>query len=376
MKRISSLSLQVLTAVCNAAVAVFLLTTGCSCPDESALGPATEDVAPSVDAVADTNDISGDSQDGDSDSADVVTSDAQEDSADSSTGCTDNTECVDRIPVGVCETAQCVEGACLAIPLDDGATCDDGDGCTIDTLCQAGACTGGSLTPCDDANPCTTDSCEDGACVALPDNGAACDDDNPCTEGDQCFAGDCKAGANICTELCGNDIDDDLNGATDCEDFACAGGDECLEVCTVIGTLQCGTTVELNLGEVQGSEKIDFWGCAGQSYPGEEVGYAFVAVQPVTATVTLASAPEGTGLFELSSDATTCDKKFCTESSPTAVSFLATPDAAPTLVLDTPEGAIGQIVVDVQCELCTPDCNGKSCGGDGCGAIGGSAFRA
>ena len=48
------------------------------------------------------------------------------------------------------------------------------------------------------------------------------------TEGDQCFAGDCKAGANICTELCGNDIDDDFDRATDCEDFACAGSDNVL----------------------------------------------------------------------------------------------------------------------------------------------------
>ena len=131
--------------------------------------------------------------------------------------------------------------------------------------------------------------------------------------------------------------------------------------------MQCGTTVELNLGEVQGSED-DFWGCAGQSYPGEEVGYAFVAGEPVTATVTLASAPEGTGLFELSSDATTCDKVLYRIVAHRC-QFLATPDAAPTLVVDTPEGATGQIVVDVACELCTPDCNGKSCGGDGCGGV-------
>ena len=177
MTRISSLSLQALTAVCNAAVAVFLVTTGCSCPDESALGPVTEDVVPSTDTVADTNDTSGDSQDGGSDSADVVTPDVQEDGADSSTGCTDDAECAERLPVGVCETAQCVEGTCLAVPVDDGSTCDDGDGCTIVTVCQAGICTGDP--PLLVMMVIHVRRILVRMVRVLPDNGAACDDDNP-----------------------------------------------------------------------------------------------------------------------------------------------------------------------------------------------------
>jgi hypothetical protein len=343
------------------------LLYGCSCPDDPVLGPATDDAVPSLDVSGDAQDSPDIAWPEDSVQADAVSDDTGGDVKDVSSGCSQDAECAERVTTGICEVAVCVDNACLAMPIDDGTTCDDGDGCTEGTTCQAGACTAGSAIVCDDGNPCTVDSCSDGVCVATPDNGAPCDDDNSCTENDLCFSGDCKAGSNICTELCDNGVDDDLNGATDCEDFACAGEDDCLEVCALIGTLQCGTTTVVNLGEVTGSEKIDFWGCAGASFTGEELGYAFVATEPVSVTVTLASAPDGTALFELSNDATTCDKKFCTETSTSSVSFLATSDSTPTVVVDTVAGATGEVALEIDCVTCTPNCNGKSCGSDGCG---------
>ncbi|MFC1612128.1 hypothetical protein ACFL6C_14285 [Myxococcota bacterium] len=50
---------------------------------------------------------------------------------------------------------------------------------------------------CDDANPCTDDSCWDGDC-ANSDNSHPCEDGNACTVGDRCEGGLCVPGANEC----------------------------------------------------------------------------------------------------------------------------------------------------------------------------------
>jgi hypothetical protein len=73
--------------------------------------------------------------------------------------------------------------------------CDDGDACTSGDVCgPQGACNGKALA-CDDANPCTLDSCKPGAgCVNLEGGTAPCEDGNPCTTEDACLDGKCKAG--------------------------------------------------------------------------------------------------------------------------------------------------------------------------------------
>ena len=63
---------------------------------------------------------------------------------------------------------------------DDG-TCDDGNGCTIDTCAGADGCTYELLTEgeCLDGDACTIgDHCEEGVCVGKDID---CDDENPCT---------------------------------------------------------------------------------------------------------------------------------------------------------------------------------------------------
>lgn len=57
-----------------------------------------------------------------------------------------------------------------------GSACEDGNACTVDDTCAAdGTCTPGDECPIPDDEPCTTASCEDGACVygALSD-GSSC----------------------------------------------------------------------------------------------------------------------------------------------------------------------------------------------------------
>jgi len=76
-----------------------------------------------------------------------------------------------------------------------GATCDDGDPCTVGDACVDGACVPGAPAPCDDGNPCTTDQCQPGTgCVH--EGACACEND-----------GDCKA----------LDDDDKCNGRLRCD---------------------------------------------------------------------------------------------------------------------------------------------------------------
>jgi len=60
-----------------------------------------------------------------------------------------------------CTTDSCVDGAPSYEAVVDGTACDDGDGCTVDETCQAGACLGASLS-CPGG-----ETCDAGACVPI-----------------------------------------------------------------------------------------------------------------------------------------------------------------------------------------------------------------
>ena len=94
-------------------------------------------------------------------------------------------------------TGACVTGA----PRDAGAPCDDGDLCTQSDACDgAGACVGADPVVCapgGDGQCNTASSCDPatGACVGGPSqDGTTCDDGDPCTVEDACVAGACEPG--------------------------------------------------------------------------------------------------------------------------------------------------------------------------------------
>ncbi len=198
--------------------------------------------------------------------------------------CVDNQCQVDPATVIVCDpssdtpcshnTCDPVDGSCHMVDADDGTACDDGDECTVDTVCSDGACigdarvcdddepctddscdsaTGCVFTPnddaCDDGDPCTSDDvCNNGSCVGVHDdcddgnpctsdscipgvgcdhvhNTEPCDDGDPCTDDDTCGDGACQPGQEIC---CTGGVDDDGDGATDCDDAGCAQDPACI----------------------------------------------------------------------------------------------------------------------------------------------------
>jgi hypothetical protein len=172
---------------------------------------------------------------------------------------------------GPCQETSCVPatGACEALAVDDGAWCDDGNGCTVDDACMAGACAGGasvcdcqgdadcaehedgdlcngtlfcelvshtcqvnpdSVVLCDTAidGPCEDTLCtpETGVCeTQAAADGAWCDDGNGCTVDDACQDGTCTGGATVCA--CEADADcaifedgDLCNGTLICDQAA------------------------------------------------------------------------------------------------------------------------------------------------------------
>lgn len=161
-----------------------------------------------------------------------------------------------------CTRGRCMSGTCIQEPVD--ANCDDGITCTIDR-CQMdgacmvepddGACTAGAGGTCDLVNGCQYDTCVEGVtCVREGCNDATCSGNtclrpSRCGMGEFCCAGVCETlgcdDANPCTaDSCGASGCDndpaplDMMGCNDgdpctvgtvCAGGSCAGGLDCSE---------------------------------------------------------------------------------------------------------------------------------------------------
>jgi len=155
------------------------------------------------------------------------------------TGCKSDAEC---LAIGACNAGKCDAGVCKVTPLSAGSACSDGSACTTADACDGkGVCAGGAAVTCDDKNPCTADKCDPASgCTAAPDDGAACDDGNACTAGDACKGGACQAGTPSCACKVAADCDDKNPCTTDscdagaCKSAAAADGGACNDgdVCT------------------------------------------------------------------------------------------------------------------------------------------------
>ncbi|MEB2286120.1 MAG: right-handed parallel beta-helix repeat-containing protein [Myxococcales bacterium] len=95
-----------------------------------------------------------------------------------------------RVDCGADEATSCGNGITEPPELCDDGNLVDGDGC--DSNCTPTGCGNAIVTAgeqCDDGNTAAGDCC-DGACQ-LEANGSPCDDANPCTTNDACTAGAC-----------------------------------------------------------------------------------------------------------------------------------------------------------------------------------------
>ena len=162
--------------------------------------------------------------------------------------------CQGSMPLNCNDGNPCTDDSCH--PLEgcqhtaNEAPCTDGDVCTTGDVCHAQVCTGQGLLACDDANPCTADSCDalQGCLHASVDG--ECDDGNACTPLDACAGGFC-AGTGLldCNDQdpCTNDWCDPASGcvhkfssAPCSDDNVCTTGDICAGgECLGTGTLGC-----------------------------------------------------------------------------------------------------------------------------------------
>jgi cysteine-rich repeat protein len=123
--------------------------------------------------------------------------------------------------VGTCNPST---GLCSDPPAPDGAPCDDGLFCTLDS-CQGGVCTG-TANDCDDGNACTTDSCDEGADMCVPTVITPCcgngiiENFEECDEGtDNSDAPNSACRTDCTVPQCGNGVVDDLLGE-ECDEGA------------------------------------------------------------------------------------------------------------------------------------------------------------
>lgn len=202
-------------------------------------------------------------------------------------GCTDSPiqNCSICATASDCPNVPCMQAICqanltCAYVVDDSniVGCLDSYFCNGIEVCNSGICYAGTPPSCDDANECTTDTCDTGlnACTHVPRTGASCTSSNLCAITAECSAGGscdpvttttcdpatachvslgCNPGSGICEYNTQSD-------GTSCNDGnACTTVDECssgscvgttpvvctpLDQCHVAGTCNTGTGICTN----------------------------------------------------------------------------------------------------------------------------------
>jgi hypothetical protein len=118
-----------------------------------------------------------------------------EDSCDEETGCQNQPITCNDFNLCTSDSCDSVLG-CQYPPVANGTPCADNTVCNGDETCQSGICTAGTPLTCEDANVCTSDSCDAVLGCQYPPvaNGTPCADDTVCNGDETCQAGTCTAG--------------------------------------------------------------------------------------------------------------------------------------------------------------------------------------
>lgn len=148
-----------------------------------------------------------------------------------------------------CLVSQCnpAIGQCVLTPAENGTVCDDGDVCTLEDRCVAGACISESSVACPTDDVCQIGTCQPDIGCVFGDKTGPCDDGNPCTSDDACLNGVCVGGGNECDcEVdadCGDFDDGDLcNGVVGCIENKCETLPGSAVVCDVVKNGPCTVT--------------------------------------------------------------------------------------------------------------------------------------
>ncbi|MEM1415112.1 MAG: MopE-related protein [Myxococcota bacterium] len=186
--------------------------------------------------------------------------------------CVEGTGCLNVPDNTRCETGTvCRNSAgCTTVRCAGEAECDDGFFCNGAEVCRGGVCAGGAAPSCAvDGDECRTGACIDPVgCVA-----SVRDEDGDGFPGLACGGGDCDDGdtgvSPASVERCDDGVDNDCNGAADCDDLACAGAPACGGACDAASIFGEGTP--LVSGTTAGASNRFSPSCASDSIAGDAV---------------------------------------------------------------------------------------------------------
>lgn len=189
--------------------------------------------------------------------------------------CNYDMDCVGKIAVEPCQTSLCEDGFCIVGGLmEDETLCFvdewEGNPCILGGHCLEGVCDP-LVTLCDDADPCTIDSCsiDAGGCISLEDE-EACGEERgrpsgtPCGPDTPCEAGTCEEG--ICVSTC-------LDGTSCPEGSYCDMNGDCMALFAM--GMPCDEDAQCATGACEGTafgDKecvcLDFSDCYEDEYCG------------------------------------------------------------------------------------------------------------
>jgi hypothetical protein len=151
-------------------------------------------------------------------------------------------------PTAACQVSACepTTGKCYLGVSADLTPCDDANPCTTNDQCAGGACRSQPLV-CDAGNPCYTSTCvpaQFGCVNTAKPEGAPCSDGNACTTADACTSGYCQGTTNTCDDAnpCTVDQCDPNVAGSPCTHVPLGNGDFCSDgnACTVGDSCQAG----------------------------------------------------------------------------------------------------------------------------------------
>ncbi len=229
---------------------------------------------------------------------------------------------------------------CFSTPSGEGSVCGTGDICTGLGTCISGACVFSDPMDCDDYRPCTTDSCTPSeGCIHTP-----LAIGTPCDDGFFCWTGDVCREEGLCSGVPEHPCDDGNPCTVDtCDE----GTDTCGHSSPSYRPLTCGGDAAGNL--MSGPDDYGSIVCPSGTHAaaGADTVYELTPTSSVTVNLTLdttASLP-GTALYVLT-DA--CDVSSCVANGTTTASFSATGGSTYYIVVDSPSGG-GAYEFSVSC---------------------------
>lgn len=145
---------------------------------------------------------------------------------------------------------------------------------------------------------------------------------------------------------CGDGVDGDADGVTDCADSDCTGASACL--CVADAPIVCGGSDSWDTNGVGSTDVIDLWGCQTWNESGPEYTYSFVQPYDGTFTASLAGLSVDLDLF-VGDGAQPCTGLNCVGSGDSTVSWTGVAGELRTITVDGYQGVSGSYTFDLDC---------------------------